>query len=35
MGNARPGVKAVAARVIGRNTEDGVAQFLESYPAPA
>lgn len=33
MGNARPDVKAVAAQVIGRNTEDGVAQFLENYLA--
>lgn len=33
MGNARDDVKAVADTVIGPNTEDGVAQFLESYLA--
>jgi Cof subfamily protein (haloacid dehalogenase superfamily) len=29
MGNARPELKAAANRVIGKNTEDGLAQFLE------
>lgn len=29
MGNARPELKEVADRVIGKNTEDGLAQFLE------
>ena len=29
MSNARPGLKAVAKRIIGRNTEDGVAVFLD------
>jgi hydroxymethylpyrimidine pyrophosphatase-like HAD family hydrolase len=29
MGNARPALKAVADRVIGANTEDGLAAFLE------
>lgn len=29
MSNARPALKAVAGRIIGRNTEDGVAVFLE------
>jgi Cof subfamily protein (haloacid dehalogenase superfamily) len=29
MGNARPEIKAAARRVIGRNDEDGLAEFLE------
>jgi hydroxymethylpyrimidine pyrophosphatase-like HAD family hydrolase len=29
MGNARPQVKAAASRVIGPNSEDGLAKFLE------
>jgi Cof subfamily protein (haloacid dehalogenase superfamily) len=33
MGNAREEVKAVAARVIGRNDEDGLAIFLEELVA--
>ncbi|AXE40042.1 5-amino-6-(5-phospho-D-ribitylamino)uracil phosphatase YitU [Acidipropionibacterium virtanenii] len=31
MGNARDDVKAVAGRVIGPNTDDGVARFLEDW----
>ncbi|KRK70544.1 Cof-type HAD-IIB family hydrolase [Lacticaseibacillus nasuensis] len=31
MGNALPEVKAVADHVTGANTEDGLAQFLETY----
>lgn len=31
MGNAVPGVKAVALEVVGSNDEDGVAQALEQY----
>lgn len=31
MGNARDEVKAVASQVIGPNTEDGVARFLEAW----
>jgi Cof subfamily protein (haloacid dehalogenase superfamily) len=33
MGNAKPAVKAAAARVIGPNTEDGIALFLEELAA--
>jgi Cof subfamily protein (haloacid dehalogenase superfamily) len=33
MGNARPELKEVADRVIGRNTEDGLAEFLEELVA--
>lgn len=33
MGNAKPDVLAVAKRVIGRNTEDGLAKFLEELVA--
>ncbi len=33
MGNARPEVKAVAARVIGANHEEGLARFLEELVA--
>lgn len=29
MGNAKPEVKAAAGRVIGKNSEDGLAAFLE------
>jgi hypothetical protein len=29
MGNARPELKAVARRIIGPNSEDGLARFLE------
>ena len=33
MGNARPEVAAVAKRVIGRNDQDGLAEFLEELVA--
>ena len=33
MGNAKPEVKAVAQRTIGRNDEDGLATFLEELVA--
>lgn len=33
MGNARPEIKAVAQRVIGRNDDDGLAEFLEELVA--
>jgi Cof subfamily protein (haloacid dehalogenase superfamily) len=33
MGNARPEIRAAAARVIGRNDEDGLAIFLEQLVA--
>ena len=33
MGNARPEVRAAAKRVIGANSEDGLAQFLEELIA--
>jgi Cof subfamily protein (haloacid dehalogenase superfamily) len=33
MGNARPELKAAADRVIGKNTDDGLAQFLEELVA--
>ena len=33
MGNAKPQVAAVAKRVIGRNDQDGLAEFLEELVA--
>jgi hypothetical protein len=33
MGNARQEVKAIAKRVIGRNADDGLAEFLEAWLA--
>ena len=33
MGNARPGVRESAARTIGSNAQDGLAEFLESVVA--
>jgi len=33
MGNAKPEIVAVAKRVIGRNDQDGLAEFLEELVA--